>query len=94
MAKKDLTQQDIPTEATSSSPTQPDPEDYTGGVWKNLVDGFLYELCKEKDDKEEPSKITHRLRVPPQKDDAGKVTHPGFYWEGTKEQFKETFERA
>lgn len=92
MAKKDLTQQDIASESNLSAPTQPAPEDYSG-VYKNLVDGLLYELCKEPENKDEPSKITHRLRVPPQVRE-GAVTHPGFFWEGTKEQFKETFERA
>lgn len=88
MAKKDLTQQDIIAESSASAPTQPAPEDYSG-VYKNLVDGLLYELCKEPEDKEQPEKVTHKLRVPPQANG-----HPGFYWEGSKEQFKATFERA
>lgn len=92
-AKRDLAAQDIPSEINTSSPTQPAPDDYSG-VYKNLVDGLLYELCKEPADKDNPSKITHRLRVPPQVDKAGTPGHPGFFWEGTKEQFNDTFEKA
>lgn len=93
MAKPDLSAQGITTIGAIAAPTQPASDDYSG-VWKHLGDGLLYELCKSKEDKDEPGKITHRLRVPPQKDKDGAPTHPGFYWEGSKEDFKTHFERA
>ncbi len=87
MAKPDLANQTIKAESVISAPTQPAPEEYKG-VWKNTVDGLLYELAALPAEKDSPDLKTHRLRVPPQ---AG--GHPGLYWEGTKEQFKAIFEK-
>ncbi len=89
MSKKiDLAAQAIPETVAVAAPTQPAPDEYKG-VWRNLVDGLLYELAALPEDKADSEKLTHRLRVPPQADGS----HPGFYWEGTKEQFKATFEK-
>lgn len=93
MAKTDLSAQEIASAADVISATQPDPEEYRG-IYRHLHDGLLYELAKLDEDKSDPQKKTHRLRVPPQKNkESGAVTHPGLYWEGTKEQFKSHFER-
>ncbi len=93
MAKPDLSAQSSPDAADIIVATQPEPEEYKG-VYKNVHDGLLYELAKLDEDKSDPNKKTHRLRVPPQVNkESGSVTHPGFYWEGTKEQFKSHFEK-
>lgn len=93
MAKVNLSSQKLPE--TSLAPTEPTspPDSEYGGVWKNLVDGLLYELAELPKDKQDDGKITHHLRVPPQVDESGNRTHPGFTWAGTKEQFKDTFEK-
>lgn len=94
-ATVDLSRQGITaTHVPKESPTQPKPEEFRGR-YKHISDGLVYELAPllpelgggERDVK------THRLRVPPQLNDAGAVVHPGLYWEGSKKEFKDTFDK-
>jgi len=96
--------------SVDAGPTQPDPSEYKGVYRNIAEGdkgfGLLYELAALPSDKSDPKLKTHRLRVPAQpsrdkdgkqlvdKDGNPKIDHPGFYWEGTKDQFKDHFEKA
>lgn len=72
---------------TPTKPTQPTDEEFSGGsLARHKGDGFTYEVVKfPGDDFNKPVKC----RVPAQ--DSG---HPGFYWEGTEEEFAAQFEKV
>ena len=93
MAKVDLSKQDI--KPTSDIATVPMPkEDDFSGVYRHLNDGLLYELAVVQIPDHLQARITHHLRVPAQTDSDGNVTHPGFSWAGTKDEFKSEFEKV
>ena len=94
MAKIDLSKQGLEAPTDKLVPTQPKPEEFKG-QYKHNDDGFVYELAPELSEKDfsgERDRKTHRLRVRAQTNDAGETTHPGLYWEGSKEEFKKTFD--
>ena len=92
MAKADLTQQGI--KLVEEAPSAPEPKDTDfNGVYRHNKDGLLYELAVMPADRDNALLKTHVLRIPPQKDKDGNVTHPGKSWHGTKDQFKEEFDK-
>lgn len=70
-----------------SQPTQPSDKEFAGGsLARHKGDGLLYQVVKrEADEFNRPIKA----RVPAQASG-----HPGFYWEGTAEEFAALFEKA
>ena len=77
MAKANLADQNIPTEATSSSARRSPLRKTIGAFIANTWTVCFTNSRRLPTVKDEPDKITHRLRVPPQVGG-----HPGFYWEG------------
>jgi len=75
------------TPETPVKPTQPSDNEFAAGTLaRNKGDGMLYQVVKTTgDDFNKPVKC----RVPAQ--ESG---HPGFYWEGSKAEFAEHFEKA
>lgn len=97
MPKIDLSAQNIPIVPETVAPPAPKDEDFKG-VYKHNADGFLYELAVIPNDPNDPQLKTHTLRVPAQKSTDAKgvvtITHPGLTWHGTKQEFKNTFEKV
>jgi hypothetical protein len=77
------------------------PESAFKGRYRNRKDGFLYSHTTF----DHPDGKTHKARTPVQyqKDEKGNqvndekgnaiIIHTGLFWEGTKEEFRETFDK-
>lgn len=69
-----------------SAATQPNADVFAKGkLAKHKGDGFVYQTVKVETDDQKPWKA----RVPAQ--ESG---HPGFFWEGSEKEFKETFDKV
>jgi len=70
---------------------QPKPTEYTG-KWRCKRDGYLYKHCI----KEHALGKDHKAIVEPQYrmiDGVNTMVHTGLFWEGTREEFKDQFEK-
>lgn len=67
-----------------SGATQPDDEAFSKGFKARDKQGIIFQVIKDPTDELKP----YKARVPKQASG-----HPGLYWEGSKEEYNETFEK-
>lgn len=67
---------------------QPIEQEYSG-AYRHRTDGYLYKHAVA----EHPFGKTHKAMVPRQFAADGALIHTGLFWEGTKEEFRETFDK-
>lgn len=83
----DLTNQVVKQPEAPVIPTQPAEDVFAkkGFLARNKQDGLLYQVVKDPADDVKP----YKARVP--KQESG---HPGFFWEGSADEYNATFEKA
>jgi len=67
---------------------QPSASEYKG-AYRNRKDGYLYKHAIQ----DHPMGKTHKAIVERQEGPDGTLIHSGLFWEGTDEEFRNTFDR-